>query len=100
MWCWLAESRKPCSAVSFLPHETPGFSLDYPSLSLHAISRTVPQGLQETSQSESGDEQGCVYCQLDLSGLADRDNADEEQEGAEDEMAELWIIPQSSEDRK
>jgi hypothetical protein len=66
------------SEVAFLPPSGKGFSLDYPSLSLHAISRSLPSALQ----SVSNDSDGCLYCQLE--GVEDED---------EEIFPELWILP-------
>lgn len=75
------------NSISFLTSDQKGFSLDYPSLSLHAISRSLPQALQNSSLSSS--EAGCLYCQLDLNSGTD----EEEQGEDEDNLAELWILP-------
>lgn len=75
-------------SISFLSSDRKGFSLDYPSLSLHAISRSLPQSIQNSSLAVS--EAGCVYCQLDLSAGVDEEEDDEE---GDDNLAELWIVP-------
>lgn len=78
-----------CSQISFLPCSGKGFSLDYPSLSLHAISRSIPAALEaaaaaSASSSISGTSIGCLYCQLE--GVED----DEQEESI---FPEIWILP-------
>ena len=74
------------NSISFLTLNRKGFSLDYPSLSLHAISRSLPQAIQNSSSDNS--EPGCLYCQLDLHA-----GTEEEDDEGDENIAELWIIP-------
>lgn len=81
-------------SISFLPNEpasssSRGFQLDYPSLSLHAISRTLPPAMSSTSNSD----QGCVYCQIDSS--TQEGIQEDEDEG---ELTEMWIVPLQAQD--
>lgn len=73
-------------SISFVTSDRKGFSLDYPSLSLHAISRSLPLPLQNTPSASRDD--SCLYCQLDLSA-----GEEEEEDGEENDLAELWIVP-------
>ena len=59
-----------------------GFQVEYPSITLHAISRA-----------ESG---SCIYCQLDETPTGDRTENDED----ESPMRELKIIPERVEARE
>lgn len=75
---------KNSSILAFMPHSgPPGFQIQYPAITLHAISR-----------GESGPS---IYCQLDESyGNSDSVPANEEAEcGNEDtQMRELIVVPQ------
>ncbi|KAN0062232.1 hypothetical protein ACQY0O_005413 [Thecaphora frezii] len=85
---WLTESE-----VSFLsPDQGNGFSVSYPVISLHAVTRSPPASLAApTSQatqngdgaasSSSSSPSGCLYIQLDLSA--------EDEEAAEDDEDSL-----------
>ncbi|CEH14965.1 Calcineurin-mediated signaling pathway inhibitor DSCR1 [Ceraceosorus bombacis] len=71
-------------SLSFLTASSIGWTLDYPTLSLHAVSRTLPDGFQ----SDESEEAGCVYCQTD-DGLDEQDDAEgEEEEG----LREMWLL--------
>ena len=76
----------PVSSVSsvlvFISTTGRGFQIEYPSITLHAISRT-----------ESGP---CIYCQLDETPTRDRTD------GADDDspMRELKIVPERVEARE
>ena len=67
-------SVQSCSVLIFLSASGRGFQVDYPSITLHAISRT-----------ESGPS---VYCQLD-EPVADDQQEDEDSSS----MRELVIVP-------
>jgi len=60
-----------------------GFQVEYPSISLHAVSR--------------GDSVPSIYCQLDESG--EEQNGANEEEEEFSEMRELRIIPSTSDSR-
>lgn len=64
------------SVLVFFSTTGRGFQVEYPSITLHAVSRT-----------ESGP---CIYCQLDETPTGDRDENDED----ESPMRELKIIPE------
>jgi hypothetical protein len=70
------------SVLVFFSTTGRGFQVEYPSITLHAVSRT-----------ESGP---CIYCQLDETPTGDRDENDED----ESPMRELKIIPERVEARK
>lgn len=70
--------------ISFLTHlDRKGFSLDYPSISLHAFSRSVPRAITRARC-----ESGCLYCQLNLTA-----GTDEEDNEGDANLVELWIKP-------
>lgn len=73
---WLTEER-----FTFLPRKGKGFQVDYPSIALHAVSRSVPK---YATHDDFGAEM-CLYCQLD-----DHPERDEEEE--EEVVRELWIL--------
>ncbi|CAD6899459.1 unnamed protein product, partial [Tilletia laevis] len=110
-------------SLSFLdPASSKGFSVDFPTVSLHAISRSIPEGLQALA--EASGSTACLYCQLDdnagkndendgdghavpygSGGVGDGngededgmdDDADEEEEADDDvnTLRELWLLPQ------
>ncbi|PWN53347.1 hypothetical protein IE53DRAFT_338979 [Violaceomyces palustris] len=91
---WLTEE-----SLSFLSSETSsGFKLSYPAISLHAVTRSPPQGLYGPSTSSStnastSSSTGCLYCQLDLS--SGEQDAEEEQD--EDTLVEMHIFTQDDE---
>lgn len=70
------------SVLVFFSATGRGFQIEYPSITLHAISRT-----------ESGP---CIYCQLDETLTGDRAENDED----ESPMRELKIVPERVEARK
>lgn len=73
------------SALVFISASRRGWSVDYPSITLHAISRA-----------ESGPS---IYCQLDeAAALADSEAALDED--ADTDMKELMIMPQDAAARK
>ncbi len=90
--------------------EQAGFELDYPSLSLHAVTRSVPASLLSGSGNGSGGEaDSCLYCQLDdnpeqdeedsAQAYADDDDDDDEEAGAgagSSGIREMWILFPSS----
>lgn len=78
------------SSICYLTPESKGFQLDYPSLSLHAISRSMPASLIQNLQVSTSDSRGCIYCQVDSSA---NDAGDDE----DVEVFELWILPQVEE---
>lgn len=77
---------RPISSVSsvlvFISATGCGFQLEYPSITLHAISRT-----------ESG---SCIYCQLDETPTGDRIDGNDD----DSPMRELKIVPERVEARK
>lgn len=73
------------SALVFMSSTGHGFSVDYPSITLHAISRA-----------ESG---SSLYCQLDESTDIDNANATPNDE-MDTEMRELIIVPQNKDNRE
>ncbi|KAK0552424.1 hypothetical protein OC845_001690 [Tilletia horrida] len=108
-------------ALAFLdPASSKGFSVDFPTISLHAVSRTIPAQLQSLAQASGST--ACLYCQLDDhagdeddgetgshdTGAEDdamneeEENAEGEGQGADGEEAEdasggireLWLLPQ------
>lgn len=84
---WLTEK-----CLAFLPesesHLKCGFQVDYPSIALHAIARSVPEGLRSQSALEA-----CLYCQLD--DHPERDEEDDE----EGDVHELWFAVRDAEAR-
>ncbi|KAK0525586.1 hypothetical protein OC834_005110 [Tilletia horrida] len=106
-------------AVSFLdPSSNQGFSVDFPTISLHAVSRTLPDTLKALA--EASGSTACLYCQLDDNAGEDEnedgdapygsggdpdamqgteeEGADENDagEGGEDggnSLRELWLLP-------
>lgn len=82
--CFLSSSASPLSPLSSSKH---GFTLDYPSLSLHAVSRSLPAGLS----TESDTTRGCMYCQVDNSATGDGRESDEDDEA---EFVEFWLLPE------
>lgn len=79
---WITEKE-----LSFLSSSS-GFAIDYPSISLHAITRSVPDGLLGNDASAATS--ACLYCQLDDNPDADDDDeTGEEEEGAG--LREIWI---------
>ena len=76
----------PTSSVSsvlvFVSTTGRGFQVEYPSITLHAISRT-----------ESGP---CIYCQLDETPTGDQTDGDDD----DSPMRELKIIPERVEARE
>ena len=98
-------------AVSFFePSSSRGFSVPYPTISLHAISRqpiladlSASAAHPQASVSSNGDGNGvaaamtierpCVYCQLDENEGADYDNLPEDELA---ETRELCIFPTDS----
>ena len=73
---WLTEER-----FTFLPRKGKGLQVDYPSIALHAVSRSVPE---YATHDDFGTEM-CLYCQLD-----DHPERDEEEE--EEVVREMWIL--------
>ena len=73
---WLTEQR-----FTFLPRQGKGFQVDYPSIALHAVSRSVPE---YATHDDFGTEM-CLYCQLD-----DHPERDEEEE--DEVVREMWIL--------
>lgn len=73
---WLTEKR-----FTFLPSKGKGFQVDYPSIALHAVSRSVP----EYATHDSFGTEACLYCQLD-----DHPERDEEEE--DEVVREMWIL--------
>lgn len=82
------------SAVSFLTPQGTGWTLDYPCLSLHAISRSLPDGLVSAPLAEGA---GCLYCQTDD---AAGEEGDEEEEEGEESSREVWLLPAEQEARE
>lgn len=70
------------SVLAFISTTGRGFQLEYPSITLHAISRT-----------ESGP---CIYCQLDETPTGDRIDGDDD----DSPMRELKIVPERVEARE
>ena len=70
------------SVLAFISTTGRGFQVEYPSITLHAISRT-----------ESGP---CIYCQLDETPTGDRSDGDDD----DAPMRELKIIPERVEARE
>ncbi|KAI5119010.1 hypothetical protein M0805_004419 [Coniferiporia weirii] len=58
-----------------------GFQIEYPSITLHAISR--------------GDSASCIYCHLDESPQPDGVEANEDEDDASMHMRELRIVPEN-----
>ena len=58
-------NRHSSSAVSFLPADNDGWTLPFPSLTLHALTPA------------SDDSPAHIYCQVDESDLANGDDEDE-----------------------
>jgi hypothetical protein len=92
----------PPSALSFIPDTGDGWALDYPTLSLHAVSRSFPEGMTPEASGSAADAEmahpagpGCVYCQTD--DAAGDEEADEDDEDA---MRELWLLPNSQSERE
>jgi hypothetical protein len=83
---------RPCRNVSFMPLSGKGFSLDYPSIALHAISRTLPSSFGQ-SASSSSPSLGCLYCQLEGAEEEEYEEDTEEQSS----LSELWILPAEQE---
>ena len=67
------------SALAFLWPSGTGFTIEYPRITLHAVSR-----------GESGPS---VYCQLDESDPSGATNGEEENDEEDTEMTEMKIIP-------
>ena len=90
-------------ALSFFdPSTSKGFSVPYPTISIHATSRPPVQQNSDAIPAETngnvngddhntgGEEQSCVYCQLDENECTDYDNLAEEDLL---ETRELYITP-------
>ncbi|UZJ57281.1 hypothetical protein CBS101457_006601 [Exobasidium rhododendri] len=78
---WVTESH-----VSFLLSSGRGFTIDYPTIALHAVSRTIPPALEDIAASSSLS--GCLYCQLEGA-----EGDDEEEDEDQSPFSELWILP-------
>ena len=87
------------AALSFFdPSSSRGFSVPYPTISLHAVSRQPVLSTTSSTSPTKGDISNghpdlipCVYCQLDENEGADYDNL------AEDDLVEtkeLYLIPE------
>ena len=76
---WLTEKN-----MSFLTEGERGFQIDYPSIALHAVSRSVPDDVFTNTDGFATDT--CLYCQLD-----DHPERDESEDQDED-VKELWIL--------
>ncbi|KAE8213067.1 hypothetical protein CF327_g3367 [Tilletia walkeri] len=99
-------------SLSFLdPTSNKGFSVDFPTISLHAISRSIPEAIQAIAQASGST--ACLYCQLDDNAGKDDENdanaaygsgdaegdegMEDENEAADDDvntLRELWLLPQ------
>ncbi|SPO40325.1 uncharacterized protein PSFLO_05807 [Pseudozyma flocculosa] len=96
---WLTESE-----LSFLaPGSSSGFSVTYPTISLHAVTRSPPAGLAapcppsaSASQQNGQDPRsgGCLYVQLDLA--AEDEQADQDDEGS---LLEMHVFTPDDESR-
>lgn len=85
---WLTEKE-----ITFLPEDTQsmhGFTLSYPSVALHAVSRTVPDDMQLDGLYR----EACLYCQLD-----DHPEQDEEEEDEDEAVKEVWLATPDAETR-
>lgn len=101
----------PSSAFSFLSESNQGFTVGYPSISLHAVSRSMPSSLEAiangASTSTNGNTNGhsssnssnlaCLYCQI--SNGEDQEDETEEEDGIGNET-ELWILPSNADSRE
>ncbi|WFD26017.1 hypothetical protein MNAN1_000992 [Malassezia nana] len=77
---WLTEKE-----ITFLPTDAQsmhGFSLPYPSVALHAISRSVPDDMNLDGLYRDA----CLYCQLDEHPEQDADEGDEDEA-----VMEMWL---------
>ncbi|WFD43319.1 hypothetical protein MPSI1_001980 [Malassezia psittaci] len=82
-------------SVSFLPdtEQSPGFQIPFPSIALHAIAKSLPEGiLASISDQQSYDQEACIYCQLD--DHPERDDVENEEDVT---ICELWIVAESKE---
>ncbi|WFD30886.1 hypothetical protein MSPP1_001910 [Malassezia sp. CBS 17886] len=88
---WLTEKN-----VSFLQEDgARGFQVDYPSVALHATSRSVPaEVIALGSQEAPFYTEACVYCQLDDHPELDDAEGDEDSDAS---ARELWIVTRSDE---
>ncbi|WFC99229.1 hypothetical protein MYAM1_001973 [Malassezia yamatoensis] len=82
-------------SVSFLPDtkQSPGFQIPFPSIALHAVAKSLPDGiLNGISDHQSYDQEACIYCQLD--DHPERDDVENEEDAT---LCELWIVAESKE---
>lgn len=89
---WVTEQ-----SLSFLPSsgKSTGFQIPFPSIALHAVSRSVPDDIQaKVADASAYSTESCIYCQLD-----DHPERDEEEE-EEEAIFELWILVRDSDKRK
>lgn len=85
---WLTEKE-----VIFLPTDTQnmhGFSLPYPSVALHAISRSVPNDMSLDGLYRDA----CLYCQLD-----EHPEQDADEESEDEEVKEMWLATPDADSR-
>ncbi|WFD06430.1 hypothetical protein MVES1_001775 [Malassezia vespertilionis] len=85
---WLTEAN-----ISFLSSDgtfsLKGFQIKYPSIALHAISRSIPQDIPNKNKYL---DEACIYCQLD-----DHPELDESQEEEDTDVKEMWFIVRDAE---
>ena len=89
---WVTEQ-----SLSFLPEskEQKGFQVSFPSIALHAVSRSVPEDiLKNASHGQTYERGSCIYCQLD-----DHPERDEDEEEEEDAIVELWLVVRDADTR-
>lgn len=90
---WVTEQ-----SLSFLPagSEQAGFEVSFPSIALHAVSRSVPEDMTSTvPNGASYHQEACIYCQLD--DHPERDEAEETEEEEDDAILELWLAVRDGE---
>lgn len=82
---WVTEQ-----SLSFLPSASgsTGFQIPFPSIALHAVSRSVPDDvLDKATDAGAYSSESCIYCQLD-----DHPERDEDEDEEEETIFELWIL--------
>lgn len=85
---WLTEKE-----ITFLPGDTQamyGFTLTYPSVALHAVSRSVPDDMKLDGLYRDA----CLYCQLD-----DHPEQDVEEDENDEAVKEMWLAIPDAETR-
>ncbi|WFD18985.1 hypothetical protein MCAP1_001198 [Malassezia caprae] len=83
---WLTEKE-----ITFLPSDDKdmhGFALTFPSVALHAVSRSVPEDMKLDGLYRDA----CLYCQLD-----DHPEQDADEDEEEEAVKELWLATPDAE---